>query len=250
MKRIVTLVLTLLLVLSVTITASAAATLTASAPNPQPGTKITVTFGVKAGANLAAGKFVVSYDTSTYQYVTDSYVAGDLFNSFINDHNCLNGQVLVAFAGVEPITTEGTLFTLDFWVDSDAKQKGDFYFYGEGCADFDGNPIEVKEASVTVQPTGTPVTGTDVVPVTSVDENGKTYIVGATSGNGAKGRTVMGWVVAVLVVIAIVGVAVLVVWLLLRAKKDQPEEQPVKHQSILDDDAKKMLDFTDDTDQE
>ncbi len=250
MKRILTFVLIFVMLLSCCITASAAApSLTMTAENPQPGGKLTITFGVEAGANINSAKFVVSYDTATFQYVSDSYEQGDLLSNFINDHNCLNGQVLVAAAGIEPIVEQGTLFTLTFLVDSNAKDTKSFYFYAEGCTDIDGKEVTVKEASLEITPTGTPITGTDVTPVTSVDANGKTYTVGATSSGKTKTSEVLSWVIAIVAVIVIVGLAVLIVWLLLNRKKKEVVVE-ANHKSILDEDAKDLLSLTNNDQQE
>ena len=244
MKRLFALALALFITSAMTLTALAApASLTVTAADARPGSEITVTFGVTAGANLNSGKFIISYDTAVFEYVTDSYEQGDLFNNFINDHNCLNGQVLVAFAGIDPITEAGTFFTLKFKIDSDAKGEQKIYFYADGATDVDGKAIELKEGSATVNLTGEPVTGTDVTPVTSVDANGKTYTVGAQSG-GKKTGVVTEWIIAILGVAAITGLAVFVVFMILRTKKKEPVAEPVvQHQSILDDEAKKLLDL-------
>lgn len=238
-KRIVTILLILVWMISLGMVASAqGATLTATPSAVCPGGELTVAIGVEAGSNIAAGDLVLSYDTDTFQYV--SYEYDTLLNSAISAGNCDNGVCKLSFAGVEPITQGGTLFTVTFKVDSDATGEHDFYCYATSLVDAAGENIDCDEISFSVEPTGTPVTGTDVVPVTGVDEKGNSYIVMATSSEESIWLSIL---VVIGVVVAIVVLGGLFVVLVSRAPAK--EKQEPEHESILDEESRKFMGISD-----
>ncbi len=239
MKKIVACLLITVLMTALSITAWAAETELTVVPSvPQPGGTLTVAIEAKADSNLAAGQLYLSYDTDTFEYV--DFTSGPLVSGAINEGHCNNGLFIFAFATPEAITQQGTMVTVTFKVDSDAKEEHDFYCYAENLVDIDHNPIDCDEVEFSVTPTGTVVTGTDVTPVTAVDPKGNTYVVMAKSSEESSW---IGIVIGIVSILAIVGVGVLFVVMVSRTSTKQKEEP--KHQSILDEDSKKLLDLDD-----
>ncbi len=241
MKKIVACLLIVALMTVFGVTAWAAeATLTAAPSGAQPGGTMTVTVGLEEGATVAAGELYISYDTDTFEYV--DYTSGPLVDSAMNVGNLKDGVFAFAFATPDGIVQKGTMVTVTFKVDSDAKGEHDFYCYMENLVDVDQNPIDCDQVEFSVTPTGTVMTGTDVTPVTSVDAKGNTYVVMAKSfEESAWGGIVIG----ILAIVAIIGVGALFVVMVSRASTKKKEEP--KHQSILDEESKKLLDLDDDS---
>lgn len=253
MKRVLALAMILMLTLWVAIPASAAsATLTATAKDCAPGSTVQVAFGLKAGANIAAADFRVSYDTAAFEFV--EYEDGDLIRNCLAVGNCKDGKVLYSLAGNQPIMDEGTLFTVTFKVDSKASGTHEFQFYTVSCCDYETNKIDTNTAVAKVTVSGKAVSDVTVTPVTSVDENGSQVVVsavvdktvstigGGTSSDGKQVETetpLWFWAVCGGIVV-VAGVATLLFVWIRRAKANKPV---VEHTAILEDDAKDMLDL-------
>lgn len=262
MKRLIALVLTIgVLFCSIGMTVLAEeAKLTMKAEDCAPGSTITLSFGLQAGSNIAAANFEVTYDTDTFEY--SSYDTGDLVSNSLAVGNASNGKFLFATAGTTPITEAGTLFTIEFLVDSSASGEHTFYFYTTSCCDENMSEIKVERISSTVTVAGEAVSQVSVTPVTSTASNGSKVTVSADNGESATGLVVgssdnnskaagkkdssgssRSWVI-VLVVIVVAGlIAALLIAAVLRAKKNDRQED---NQSILDEEAKRMLDLSSD----
>lgn len=263
MKRLIAFLTVLCLVAFCSVTAFAASkdVLTVSGPEGNtctPGSTITLTFGLAEGSNAAAVNVEVSYDTDTFEYV--EYQNGDLLTDAIAVGNNSDGKVLFTLATLTPITNAGSLFTVDFKVDSKATGEHSFFFYSTAFSDVDGNDIETNTVETVLTVTGDAVSEVSVTPVYSADENNSQYVVSADNGESATGvlvnpdatssktaQTADGegdgsstWVIVGVIVLAVGALALLVVAAVVKAKKGDKE---VENQSILDDDAKALLDL-------
>lgn len=259
MKRFVTMLILMGILLCGTVMAEGQATLTVTAKDCAPGETITLAFGVAKDSNIAAANFEVTYDTDSFEY--SAYEDGEAVANCMSVGNATDGKFLYAMAGTDPITEGGTLFTVEFLVDSAASGAHTFYFYTTSCCDADLNNIEVETVSAVVTVSGQAVSDVSVTPVTSQTEDGSTVAVSADNGEsatgllvsgGAKqptdnqqesGGTATGWLIAGVVVVLIIVVAVLIVLAVARTKKN---DDPQQHESILDPEARSLLDMTPD----
>ena len=241
---------------------AAGVTLTAQAPAETcaPGATVTLTFGLAADSHVAAADFKVTYDTAVFEYA--GYENGDLINNRLAAGNCVNGTFLFSMAGETEITQAGTLFTLDFLVDSSAKGDYSFQFFATSCCDEDLNNLSAQSADLTVTVAGEAVSTVSVTPVPSQNEAGSTTVVsdqadenasgpatvdsqsGTTSAANGKGGFNASVLPVVIVVTVIVLAALLVARAVARAKRSDRREEA--HTPILTDEQRKLLDLDED----
>ncbi len=243
---------------------AAGVTLTAQAPAETcaPGATVTLTFGLAADSHVAAADFKVTYDTAVFEYA--GYENGDLINNRLAAGNCVNGTFLFSMAGETEITQAGTLFTLDFLVDSSAKGDHTFQFFATSCCDEDLNNLSAQSADLTVTVAGEAVSTVSVTPVPSQNEAGSTTVVsdqtdenasgpadaqtvsqnGTASAANGKGGVNASVLPVVIVVTVIVLAALLVALAVARAKRNDRQEEA--HTPILTDEQRKLLDLDED----
>ncbi len=266
MKRLIAFVTVLCLVALGSVTAFAAPKeiLTVSGPERNtctPGSTITLTFGLAEGSNAAAVNVEVTYDTDTFEFI--EYQNGDLLTDALAAGNNADGKFLFTLATLTPITKAGSLFTVDFKVDSKATGDHSFFFYSTAFSDENNNDIETNTVETVLSVKGDAVSEVSVTPVYSADENNSQYVVSADNGESATGvlvnpdatssqtaQTTDGegngsstWVIVGVIVLAVGALALLVVAAVVKARKGDKE---VENQSILDDDAKALLDLESD----
>ncbi len=242
---------------------AAGVTLTAQAPAETcaPGATVTLTFGLAADSHVAAADFKVTYDTAVFEYA--GYENGDLINNRLAAGNCVNGTFLFSMAGESEITQAGTLFTLDFLVDSSAKGDYTFQFFTTSCCDEDMNNLSTRSADLTLTVAGEAVSTVSVTPVPSQNDANSTVVVSAQNGENPSGPATVNsqsgttsaangkgngtgasaLLVAVMVTVAIL-VALLVVLAVARAKRSDRREEA--HTPILTDEQRKLLDLDED----
>ncbi len=221
-----------------------------------PGSTLVLAFQLEKGSNMCAADIRVGFDTDDFKIL--EYTPSDLMSQHqgaTNDN--YGGQFALSMAGVDPITEGGTLFTLEFQVDSQSEGKHDFYFFTTSFSDYDGNPIETETAKFTVNVTGKAVSSETVdpavtasgKPVEAVDEAleeaatvSSTDSTGLTTDGNGSDTDNNGLLTIILVVVLVVVVALVLVGVL-RTKKKEEEEQPAEYKPVLDEDAKKLLDM-------
>lgn len=112
MKRFLSVFLILAMLCSFVISANAAnpaVSVSSSKTAVDTGDTVTITVKLSSGSNLGAINFTVKYDTSEFQYVSNSVEASDLFLVEPNDRNA--GRITYAGATMGVVTKGGVLMS-------------------------------------------------------------------------------------------------------------------------------------------
>ena len=112
MKRFLSVFLILAIFCSFVIPANAASpavSVSSSKTAVNPGDTVTITVKLAAGSNLNGIKFKVEYNTTEFQYITDSVESSNIFMVEPNDRN--KGSIIYSGVSMSTVTTGGTLMS-------------------------------------------------------------------------------------------------------------------------------------------